>query len=138
MKLTKINKNFQLIASTKNNLKIPEGQIVRGMYLQRQLVILCCLDERLQNLQGIFFKCKLCLFEQDTSRSIFISIQYTLLRTNTVVHNAGPQGYLLLSTSVGVLPMHVLIVASLRINQIYIKIDKVKIKPYLHQNNSIS
>ena len=42
MKLTKINKNFQLIASTKNNLKIPEEQIVQGIYLQRQLVILCC------------------------------------------------------------------------------------------------
>ena len=27
MKLTKINKNFQLIASTKNNLKIPGEQI---------------------------------------------------------------------------------------------------------------
>ena len=33
----------------------------------------------------------------------------------------------------GVSPLHGLIVASLRINQIYIKRDKVKIKPYLHQ-----
>ena len=60
------------------------------------------------------------------------------LKTNTVIHNAGPQGYTLLSTNVGVLPLHVLSVASLRINQIYIKIDKGKIKSYLHQNNSIS
>ena len=39
--------------------------------------------------------------------------------------------YPLLSTNIGVSPLHGLIVASLRINQIYIKIDKVKIKPYL-------
>ena len=36
MKLTKINKNFQLIASAKNNLKIAEKQIVQGIYLQRR------------------------------------------------------------------------------------------------------
>ena len=59
-----------------------------------------------------------------------------VIKTNTVVHNAGPQGYPLLSTNVGISPL--LIEASLRINQIYIKIDKVEIKPYLHQNNSIS
>ena len=38
------NKNkyikFQLIASIKNNLKTAEDQIVQGLYLQRQLVIL--------------------------------------------------------------------------------------------------
>ena len=44
MKLTKINKSFQFIASTKNNLKIAEKQIVQGIYLPRQRVILCCLD----------------------------------------------------------------------------------------------
>ena len=43
MKVTKINENFQLIASTKNNLKIPEEQIVQDIYLQRQLIILRCL-----------------------------------------------------------------------------------------------
>ena len=59
-----------------------------------------------------------------------------VVKTNTVVHNAGPQGYPLLFTNVGVSLL--LIVASLRINQIYIKLDKVKIKPYLHQNSSIS
>ena len=40
----KINKNFQLIALTKNNLKIAEMQILQDIYLQRQLVILYCLD----------------------------------------------------------------------------------------------
>ena len=59
-----------------------------------------------------------------------------VMKTSTVVHNAGPQGYTLLSTNVRVSPL--LIAASLRIKQIYIKIDKVKTKPYLHQNNSIS
>ena len=60
-----------------------------------------------------------------------------VIKNNTVVHNAGPQGYPLLSTTVGLSPLHGLIVASLRINQIYIKIDKVKIKLCLHQNHSI-
>ena len=40
--------------------------------------------------------------------------------------------YPLLYTKVGVSPLHGLIVASLRIRQIYINIYKVKIKPYLH------
>ena len=68
--------NFQLIASTKNNL-------YRAMYLQQQLVILCCLDFKvlcsldLLLLESIFFKCKLCLFEQDISHSMFISVRYT-------------------------------------------------------------
>ena len=43
-----------------------------------------------------------------------------------MVHDAGPQGYPLLSTNVGVSLLYGLIVASLRINQIYIKIDKLK------------
>ena len=43
------------------------------------------------------------------------------MKTNTIIHNAGPQGYPLLSTNVGVSPLHGLIVASLRIHQIYIK-----------------
>ena len=43
MKLTVINKNFQLIASTKRNLRIAEEQIVQGIHLQRQLVILVML-----------------------------------------------------------------------------------------------
>ena len=53
------------------------------------------------------------------------------IKTNKVIHNAGSKVYPLLSTNMGVSPLHGLIVASLRINQIYIKIDKVKIKPYL-------
>ena len=59
------------------------------------------------------------------------------IKSNTLVHNACLQVYPLLYTNVRVSPLHGLIVASLRINQIYIKIDKVKIKPYLHQNHSI-
>ena len=37
-------KKIQLIASTKNSLKIAEEKIVQGVYLQRQLFILCYLD----------------------------------------------------------------------------------------------
>ena len=52
------------------------------------------------------------------------------MKANKVIQVAGSQVYPLLSTNIGVSPLHGLIVASLRINQIYIKIDKVKIKPY--------
>ena len=75
-------KNSQLIASTKKTLKIAEEQIEQGICLQRQPVIFCCLDFKviccydLLLLESIFFKCKLCLLEQDISRSIFISIRY--------------------------------------------------------------
>ena len=44
-----------------------------------------------------------------------------------VIHNAGSQVYPLLSTNMGVSHLHGLIVASLRINQIYIKIDKIRL-----------
>ena len=54
------------------------------------------------------------------------------MKANKVIQVAGSQVYPLLSTNIGVSPLHGLIVASLRINQIYIKIDKVKIKPYLY------
>ena len=50
--------NFQLIASTKSNLKWPKIRLYRALYLQRQLVILCCLD--LVLVETIFFKSKLC------------------------------------------------------------------------------
>ena len=67
-------KNFELIASTKNNLKTAEKQIVQGIALAAttchtlllccmEFKVLCCLDLLL--LDSIFFKCKLCLFEQD-------------------------------------------------------------------------
>ena len=59
------------------------------------------------------------------------------MKTNKVIYNAGSQFYPLLSTNMGVSPLHGLILASLRTSQIYIKIDKVKIKPYLHHNHSI-
>ena len=55
------------------------------------------------------------------------------LKTNTVVHSTGLQDCPLLSTNVGVSPLYGIIVASLRINKIYTKIYKIKIKPYLHQ-----
>ena len=96
----------------------------RALYLQRQLVIRCCFDLLL--LESIFVKCKLCFFDQDVSDSVFISIRYTKTKTNTVIHFAGPQGYPLLSANIGVSLLHLLIVASLRTNQIYIKIDKLK------------
>ena len=117
----------------------------RALYLQQQLVILCCLDLKvfccldLLLLESIFFKGKLCLFEQGISRSILyiIAIPYTYIKTNKVIHNAGSRVCPLLSANMGASSLHGLIVASLRINQIYVKIDKVKIKPYLHHNHSI-
>ena len=74
--------NFQLIASIKNNLKMTEDQIVQAIalattasYFCLDLKVLCCLDLLL--FESIFFKCKLCLFEQGVSLSIFTSIRYT-------------------------------------------------------------
>ena len=114
-------KNFQLIASTKNNLKIAEEQIVQDVYLQRQLFILGL--KITKSAMYINYKCKLCLFEQDINRYIFISIRYTLIKTTT----AGSQGYPLLPTNVGVPSFYGLIAASLRINQFYIKIYKSRL-----------
>ena len=72
------------------------------------------------------------MFDSARYMSLYINTMY--VKTNALVHSACPQVYPLLSTNdVGVSMLHGLIVASLRINQIYIKIDKVQIKPYLHQ-----
>ena len=49
------------------------------------------------------------------------------MKINTVFHDAGSQCYPLLSTNVVVSPLHGLIVATLIINEIYLKLDKVKI-----------
>ena len=79
---------------------------------------------------------------------MFVSARYMSLYINKIyvnknqhvlvlVHNACSQVYPLLSTNMGVLLLHGLIVDSLRIKQIYIKLDKVQGKPYLHQNHSI-
>ena len=130
-------RNFQLIASRKKQLKDGWRSDCTGhctcndslSYFCLDLKVLCCLDLLL--LESIFFKCKLCLSEQGMSLSIFISIRYTSTKTNKVIHNACSQGYPLLSTNVGVSPLHGLNVASLWINQVYLKIDEVKIKPYL-------
>ena len=75
--------NFQLKASIKDNLKIAEDQIVEGIVLGTRNfhILLLVLESNLLLglvvLESIFFKCKLCLFEQGISRFIFISIQYT-------------------------------------------------------------
>ena len=134
-----------LVSSIRNNVKIAADPIVQGIVLATRTChtsllglesTLFCLDFLL--LERIFLKCKLCFFEQGISRSIFISIRYTYIKTNKVIHNPGSQVVLyILPTNVGVLPLHGLIVASLRTNQIYIKRDKVKIKPYIHHNRSI-
>ena len=122
--------NFQLIASIKKQPKDSWGSDCTGHCTCNDNLsyfvawTCCCLKVYFSSASS---------FEQDISRSMFISIRCT----NTAVHKAGPQGYPLLSTNVGVSPLHGLIVASLRINQIYIKIDKVQVKPYLHQNHSI-
>ena len=43
------------------------------------------------------------------------------MKANKVIHNAGSQVYPLLSPNIGVSALHELTVASLRINQMYIK-----------------
>ena len=142
MKLTKINTKRSVNSINKKQLK-DSYRLYRALYSQRQLVILCCLDFKvlcclgLLLLESIFSKCKLCLFEQDISRSIFMSIWYMQIKTNTLLHNVCLQVYPLLHKNVGVSTLNGLIVASLKISQIYINIGKVKIKPYLHQNHSI-
>ena len=135
-------KNVQLIASTKNNLKIATdctcNDNLSYLLFGLRSNLLLGLDVAWIYIYRTWkynVAWKLCLFQQYISRSI--SIWYILIKTNTLVHNAWPQVYPLLSTNMGVSLLHELIVASLRINKIYIKIDKVKIKPYLHQNHSI-
>ena len=131
-------KNVQLIASTKNNLKIATDCTGHCTCNDNLSYLLLGLQSTLLLGLGVAWKYiyrtwkyivawKLCSFQQDISRSI--SIRYMWIKTNTLVYNACPQVHPLLSTNVGVSLLHGLIVASLRINQIYIKIDKVQVKP---------
>ena len=64
---------------------------------------------------------------------MFVSIRYMEIKSNTLAHNACSQVYPLLTINVVVSLLHGLIVAKIRINKIYIQIDKVKVKPYLHK-----
>ena len=64
--------NFQLKASIKNTVKIAEDQIVQDIVLATRTCHIL-----LFGLTCIFFKCKLCFFEQGISRFISISIRYT-------------------------------------------------------------
>ena len=135
-------KNFQLIISAKNNLRIAEEQIVQGITLATTTCYTFLLGIQISVLLGLVVAWKYvlsasCLFEPDKSRSIFISTRYLQTRTSTLVHNTCPHFYLLLYTNVGVSHLHGLIAARLRTNQIYRKIDKVKIKLYLQKNYSI-
>ena len=56
-------------------------RLYRALYLQRELVILCCLDLKvlccldLLLLESIFFKCKLCFFEQDITQQTFVLVK---------------------------------------------------------------
>ena len=136
MKLTKINKNFQLLGSTKNSLKISEEKIVQGIQLFATTAShTLLLGLKITKSAKYIFQVQV-MFVLARYNSFYIYIN-TILKTNTVVHNVGPQGYPLLSINVGVSPFYGLIVASPRINQTFIKIDKVKIKPYLQQKHSI-
>ena len=56
-------------------------RLYRALYLQRDPVILCCLDVKvlccldLLLLESIFFKCKLCFFEQDITQQTFVLVK---------------------------------------------------------------
>ena len=71
-------------------------------------------------------------------RSLDIYINTTYVNKNQ--HSCSQRLYPSLSSIIykcGVSLLHGLVVVSLRINKTCIKIDKVNIKPYLHQNHSI-
>ena len=134
MKLTKIQKR------SVNSINKKQLKDSYRLLCCLDIKVLCCLGSLL--LESIFIELESilllenCLFQQDISRSRLISIWYMSIKTTTLVHNACPHVYHLLCTYLGVSLLHWLIVASLRINKIFINIDKVKIKPYLQQNHS--
>ena len=83
MKLIKINiKTLVNSIKKKKILKTAEEQIVRGIVLATttchtlllglEMKVLCCLELLL--LESMFLKSKFCLFEQDVSGSLFMSI----------------------------------------------------------------
>ena len=124
-------KNVQLIASTKNNLKIATDCFVAWTSKYFVAWACCCLKVYLQNLKVYCFKVML------------VSVRYKLLYIyiNTIYVNKNQHSrsqHLSSSLSFiihkcGVSLLHGLIVPSLRINKIYIKI-----KPYIQQSHSIS
>ena len=129
-----------------------------ALYLQRQLFILRCLDFKvlccldLVLLESIFIELEIFIFIATIYiycclKVMFVSARYKLLYIyiNTIYVNKNQHSrswHLSPSLSLiihkcGVSLFHGLNVASLTINQIYIKIYKVKIKSHLHQNRSI-
>ena len=116
-KLKNKYKNFQLIASTKNNLKIAEEEIVQGIVLATTTCNTLLLGLKSILLLGARYK----------SRYIYI---------NTIYENKNQQQYWSPSLSLiihkfGSIAFEWAHCSQSLYSQIYIKIDKVKIKPYL-------
>ena len=116
-KKKKINKNFQLIASTKNNLKIAEEEIVQGIVLATTACNTLLLGLKSTLLLGARYK------------SLYIYI-------NTIYENKNQQQYWSPSLSLIIHKFGGIAFEWAHCNQslysqIYIKLDKVKIKPYL-------
>ena len=133
-------KNVQSIASTKNNLKIAidcTGHCTRNDNLSYSVAwTCCCLKVYLQNLK--VYGCLKVMFVSARYKLLYIYIN--TIYVNKKQHSCSSHLSPSLSFSVhkcGVSLLHGLIVASLRINKTYIKIDKVKTKSYLHQNHYI-
>ena len=108
-------KNIMLIASKKNNLQIATDCTGHCTCNDNLSYFLLGLQSTLLLGLGVAWKYtyriwkyivpwKLCLFQQDISRSI--SIRYMPIKTNTLVDNVCLQIYPLLSTKIGVSLLH--------------------------------
>ena len=133
----KINKNrCKLSVNSINRKQLKD--IFRAGSAKRLLATGTCntllLGLKIKNQQIIFFRCKLYLFEQDKSFYTYINTIYVNKNHHCRswhLHNACLRGLPLLSTNGGaVSTLRGLIVASIRLKQIYIKVDQVKIKWY--------
>ena len=133
------NKNkftiFQLKTSIKNNLKIAEDHIVQGIVLATTTChsLLLELESTLLLVLVVTWK----YVFQVLVMFLWATHKWLYIHNNAIYVNKNQQSLTFIIHKYGVSPLHGLIAVSLRINQIYIKRYKVKIKPYLHHNHSI-
>ena len=113
MKLTKIN----VIASTKNNLKINMKSRLHRAFTCNANLSYFAVWTKGSKISKVHFSQVMFVWAGYKSLCIYI---------NTVYVNKNHQKIPFIIRKCGVSPFYVLIVASLRINQFYVKIDKLK------------
>ena len=133
MKVAKINITLLVNSINKNQIKDSWRADCTGRLLATSTFHTLLLQLKIKS-ANYFFQVQV-MFVWARYKSVYIYIITKYVNKNH--HSWSPRLSFIIHKR-GVSPFYGLLVASLRVNQFYIKIDKLKIKPYLQQVHSIA